>query len=81
MLKYGVSHGATKAAIRYHCSRKRYYKWKKRWDGTPKSVEDQSRRPHYSPRKQQEGELKLVKRYAKKYVDDQLLGYQKACRY
>ena len=81
MLKYGESHGATEAAIRYHCSRKRYHKWKKRWDGTPASVEDQSRRPHHSPRKQREGELKLVKRYGKKYVHDLLLGYQTACRY
>lgn len=81
MLKYGESHGATNAAIRYRYSQKTYYKWKKRWDGTAGSMEDRSRRPHHSPRKQQKGELKLVKRYAKKYDRDLLLGYQKACRY
>lgn len=81
MLKYGERHSATKAAIRYHCSRKTYYKWEKRWDGTVESLQEQSRRPHNSPRKQQASELKLVKRYAKKYGHDLLLGYQKACQY
>ena len=81
MLKYGESHGATKASIRYHCSRKAYHKWKKRWDGTPESLEDRSRQPQHSPRRQEKWELKLVKRYAKKYVRDLLLGYQKACSY
>lgn len=81
MLKYGETHGATKAAIRYHYSRKTYSKWKKRWNGTPESVKDQSRRPHHSPSAQQEYELDLVRRYAKKYGCDLLLGYQKATQY
>jgi transposase len=71
-------HTVTETANRYHLSRKTVYKWQKRWDGTPKSLEDQSRRPKNSPRKQTEAEIKLVKRVAKKYQwRDLILAYQK----
>lgn len=81
MLMYEKGHGSTKAAIRYGVSRKTACKWKKRWDGTPESLIDQSRRPHNSPRQQSKQELKLVRRYSKKYKTDLLLGYEMAVRY
>ena len=81
VLKWAESHGVTQASIRYHVSRKTIYKWQKRYDGTLASLEDRSRQPHHSPREQSCTELKLVKRYAKKYKGDLLLGYEKALKY
>ena len=72
-------HTVTETAIRYHLSRKTVHKWRKRWDGTTKSLEDRSRRPRRSPRKQTEAEIRLVKRLAKKHKwQDHILAYQDA---
>ena len=72
-------HTVTETAIRYHLSRKTVHKWRNRWDGTPKSLLDRSRRPRNSPRKQTEDEIRLVRRQAKKYKwQDHILAYQGA---
>ena len=72
-------HTVTETAIRYHLSRKTVHKWRNRWDGTTKSLEDRSRRPRRSPRKQTEVEIRLVKRLAKKHKwQDHILAYQDA---
>ena len=72
-------HSVTETANRYHLSRKTVHKWRNRWDGTPGSLEDRSRRPKNSPRKQTEAEIKLVKRQAKRYNwQDHILAYQGA---
>lgn len=77
MLEYEKTHGATQTAIRYKVSRKYVYKWKKRWDGTPQSLEERSRAPHHSPRKHTEAELKWIRRVLKKCKwTDLLLAYQ-----
>ena len=81
MMQYYEHHGAMATSIRYKCSRKTVYKWRNRWDGTAGSLEEHSRRPLNSPRKQSKSEEKLVKRYARKYPKDHLLGYQKASHY
>ena len=72
-------HSVTDTANRYHLSRKTVHKWRNRWDGTWKSLEDRSRRPKNSPGKQTEAEIKLVKRQAKRYKwRDIILAYQRA---
>jgi len=81
MMLYYEQHGATSTSIRYKCSRKTVYKWLERWDGSAASLEEHSRCPINSPRKQSKSEEKLVKRYARKYPKDHLLGYQMASRY
>ena len=79
MMKYGETHSATEAANRYHVSRKTYYKWRKRWDGSWQSLRDQSRRPHHFPRKTSEKVLSIVRRRAKQCRwTDLLLAYQYA---
>lgn len=78
VMKWAEKHGVTSAANRYKISRKTVHKWKKRYDGSIESLKDQSRRPHHMPRKQTEVEIQMVKRYAKKYPKDLLLGYEKA---
>lgn len=79
VLKYVEEHGVTAAANRYRLSRKTVHKWKKRYDGTLESLKDRPRTPHHFPRQQTAEEQQLVKRYAKKYRGDLLLGYEKAC--
>lgn len=81
MMLYAEHHGVEETANRYHVSRKTVWKWKKRWDGTVKSLEERSRRPHRCPKSQEPWEIKLVLRLRKKYQEDMLLAYQKACQY
>ena len=81
MMKYWEHHGVEETANRYHVCRKTVWKWKRRWDGTAASLEERSRRPHSFPRAQEPWEIKLVRRMRKKYAEDLLLGYQKACQY
>ena len=72
-------HSVTDTANRYHVSRKTVHKWRNRWDGTPQSLVDKSRRPQRSPRKQTEKEIRLVRQQAKKYKwQDHILAYQGA---
>ena len=76
-LKYSKSHSITATAKRYRVSRKTVYKWKKRWDGTPGSLEDRSRRAKHSPRKHSEAELKAIRKRLKQCRwTDLILAYQ-----
>ena len=79
VLKYAGEYGVTASANRHRLSRKTVHKWKKRYDGTLESLKDRPRTPHHSPRKQTAEEENLVRRYARKYLGDLLLGYEKAC--
>ena len=73
------SHSETNTANRYRLSRKTVHKWLNRWDGTKTSLEDRSRRPKNSSRRQTEAEIKQMKKSAKKYKwDDTILAYQNA---
>ena len=63
--------------IRYHISRKQYYKWHGRWDGTPESLEDHSRAPIKTRNGHDEDMMKRIKRVVKKYKwRDIILAYQ-----
>ena len=81
MMLYLEHHSVEETAIQYRVARKTVWKWRKRWDGTPASLNEESRRPKRSPRSQEPWEIKLVRRMRKKYGQDLLLGYQKACQY
>ena len=81
MMLYLEHHGVEETANRYRVTRKTVWKWRKRWDGTTTSLEEKSRRPKRSPRKQEAWEIKLVRRMRKKYGQDLLQGYQKAGQY
>lgn len=80
-IAYAQKNGVVEASIRYNVSRKTIYKWMHRYDGTVGSLEDRPRTPQHSPKAQKPWELKLVKRYSKKYPDDLLLAYEKAKKY
>ena len=55
------------------------HKWIKEYNGTLESLKDRPGTPHHFPGKQTAEEEKLVRRYARKYRGDLLLGYEKAC--
>ena len=67
MIQYAKKHTVTEAAIRYHVSRKTVHKWLKRYDGTTDSLMDRSRRPHGSPSRHTEQEIRKILRRVKKH--------------
>lgn len=76
-LDYSLKHGKAAAARRYRVSRKTVHKWSKVWDGTASSLEDRSRKPHHSPRKHSEEELRQIRRRLKQCKwTDLTLAYQ-----
>jgi len=77
LIEYARKHGVTKAADRYHLSRKTVYKWMGRYDGTVSSLNDQSHRPHHSPKAHTEEELlAIVRRLRRHGWKDLILVYQ-----
>lgn len=60
LLQYAEKHGVTKAAIRYRTNRQYIYRWRKRYDGTLRSLADRSRRPYHHPNQHTPEELKLI---------------------
>ena len=77
MIRYAEKHTVTETCIRYKASRKTFYKWEKRYDGSIESLKDRSHRPHNSPRGHTEIEKALVRRMVKKCKwRDLLLAYQ-----
>ena len=73
VVKYSYKFGVTKAAIRYDECRRTIYRWRERYDGTLKSLEDKSRRPHYHPNQHTEEELKLIRNYKRNNKDTGLV--------
>lgn len=77
MVKYAMNHSVTETAIRFKVSRKTVHKWIRRYDGTLKSLEDLSHRPHTSPRAHTNVEIRNIKKRVKKHKwSDLLLAYQ-----
>ena len=60
LLRYAEKRGVTKAAIHYRTNRQYIYRWRKRYDGTLKSREDRSHRPHHHPNQHKQEEIKLI---------------------
>ena len=77
MMEYLKGHSVTETAMRYRTSRKTVNKWKNRWDGTPKSLEERTRKPHRMPRKHTEEEIDQIRRVLKKVCwGDLLMAFQ-----
>ena len=73
VVKYSYRHGVTKAAIKYKMHRKTIYRWRDKYDGTPQSLRNKSRRPHSHPNQHTQEELKLIKDYKDKNKDTGLV--------
>lgn len=46
MIKYSKIHGVEKACEKYSCTQATIYRWRRKYDGTLKSLEDKSSRPN-----------------------------------
>ena len=77
MMAYRKGHSIAETAIRYRTSEKTVKKWWRRWDGTVSRLQDQSRRPHNSPRRHTLEETRRIRRTLKRHHwEDLLLAYQ-----
>ena len=63
VVKYSFKYGVTKAAIKFKKHRKTIYRWREKYDGTPASLKNKSRRPHSHPNQHTEEEIKKIKDY------------------
>ena len=61
VVEYSFTHGVTKAAIRYKTSRQNIYRWRKKYDGSVRSLADRSHRPHSHPNQHTEDEIVLIR--------------------
>lgn len=61
VIEYSFRNGVTAAAIRYKTTRQNIYRWRKKYDGTVRSLAEGSHRPHSHPNQHTEDEIKLVK--------------------
>ena len=87
LCEYAIKYGVTKAARRYHTYRQFVYRQLEKYDGSVRSLELKSRKPHSSPNVHTHEELKLIKnmlrrngRYglAEVYVRCQNKGYRRS---
>ncbi len=62
ILTYAKNHGVKSTAKKYFCSEQTVYRWKRRFDGSIKSLEENSSRPHTPhPRSHTIEEIKCIK--------------------
>ena len=61
LCEYAIKYGVTKAARRYHTYRQFVYRQLEKYDGSVRSLELKSRKPHSSPNAHTHEELKLIK--------------------
>ena len=77
VIRYSEKKGVTNASDRFRVSRKAIYEWKKKYDGTWKSLMDKSHRPHHHPAEHTQEEYDLIRRYWEKNQDDRIVLWQK----
>ena len=75
IIEYSLKNGVTKAAIRYNVNRQYVYRWRKRYDGTIRSLADKSHRPHHHPNQHTDDELKLISDMRKRNANASLVVF------
>lgn len=75
VVEYSFKHGVTAAAKRYKRTRQWIYYWRKRYDGTIRSLAEYSRRPHSHPNAHTDAELKLIDDMRKRNTGDGLVVF------
>ena len=73
VIKYSYKHGVTNAGNRFRMSRKAIYEWRKRYDGTWKSLIERSHRPHHHPKEHTAEEKEMILRRYPRYKDDMIM--------
>ena len=61
VIEYSLKHGVTSAAIRYKTNRQNIYRWRKKYDGTVRSLADCLYRPHSHPNQHTEEGSTLIR--------------------
>ena len=61
LIQYANKHGVTKASRVYNTNRQYIYRWMNRYDGTIRSLANQSKKPKSHPNQHTKDELKLIK--------------------
>ena len=61
LIKYAKKHGVSKAARVYNTNRQYIYRWLKRYDGSTRSLANDSKRPKSHPKQHTQDEIKLIK--------------------
>ncbi len=67
VVKYSYKYGVKKASIQFNEWPKTIYRWRERYDGSLKSLEDKSRRPHSHPNQHTDKEIELIRNYKRNY--------------
>ena len=60
VVAYSFKFSVQAAVNRFNVSRASVYRWRKRFNGDTKSLQDRSRRPHHHPNQHTQEELKLI---------------------
>lgn len=77
VIRYSEKNGVTKASNRFYVSRNAIYEWKKRYDGSWKSLLDRSHRPHHHPAEHTPEEYDLIRRYWYRNKEDRMILWMK----
>ena len=76
LIKYAEKYGVTKAAIKYRTNRQYIYRWKRRYDGSPESLRDRSRKPLHHPNQHTPEEIKLISDMRRRNPDAGLVVFR-----
>ncbi len=77
VIKYSFKKGVTLSSRYFRVSRNTIYKWRKRYDGTWKSLVEKSHRPHSHPKQHTKEEHDLIMRYYHRNKDDKIVLWDK----
>lgn len=73
LIKFSNKYGVTKVAIKFGECRRTIYRWRERYDGSLKSLEDKLKKPKYHPNQHTEKEIKMIKNYKRNNKDTGLV--------
>ena len=73
VVRYSHKHGVTQAGIRFRRSRQAIYEWRRKYNGSWKSLKEGSHRPKRHPRQHTEEEKSLIMRHYARNKDDRIL--------
>lgn len=80
VVKFAIKHNNNaKAARRYHTSRQQVQRWRQKYDGTVKSLANQSTRPKSHPNQHTKEELALIKRKHRRFNHEGLAEVYVQC--
>ena len=75
LIKYAEKHGVSKAARVYNTCRQNIYRYRKRYDGTIRSLGNYSRKPKSHPNQHTQAEIKLINDMFKRNADTGLVVF------